>query len=504
MIHVSEVVWQAQGEWPLLLLLQLLPLATALMLWWLKNSFAAKVIGLLAVSCEMLLAINLYRHFDITVNVMQFAEQWSLLPGYHAAVDGMSVIFILLSALLSLLLVLYIIGRQLDDAAKLFSIILATSSVLMTLFTTVNLLWFLVFSAIELLLAGYLLIHWSSSPEKDLARERYLQFMSAGLLLFAGGVMMLGWNYADATGGVWKFDLFDLLQVPVASHLQSAIFFLLFYGLAIRTPLFPLHGWLPIVAAHGNVALAPVILLGLKVGIYGMLRFMFPLVPEAINEWHLYVTAFAVAGVFYAAILAFMQRNMRRLLAYAVISHTSILIIGLFSLGHTAFQGSVLLAVNFGLATAGLLFMSGFVFRRTGSMLLSRLGGLFDTIPIIGITFLIAGLSIVGMPGTPGFDAVHLILEAAMERNGALVTIAAALGNVFAAGFLLWAFQRAFLTPRQNKAPEAVLETTTPHERLVSLLLILVLVVVGFYSEPWLELIDAPLNALHELYNPHE
>ncbi|HBH36123.1 MAG TPA: NADH-quinone oxidoreductase subunit L, partial [Gammaproteobacteria bacterium] len=86
----------------------------------------------------------------------------------------------------------------------------------------------------------------------------------------------------------------------------------------------------PIVAAHGNVALAPVILLGLKVGIYGMLRFMFPLVPEAINEWHLYVTAFAVAGVFYAAILAFMQRNMRRLLAYAVISHTSILIIGLF------------------------------------------------------------------------------------------------------------------------------------------------------------------------------
>ena len=170
MIHVSEVVWQAQGEWPLLLLLQLLPLAAALMLWWLKNSSAAKVIGLLAVSCEMLLAINLYRHFDITVNVMQFAEQWSLLPGYHAAVDGMSVIFILLSALLSLLLVLYIIGRQLDDAAKLFSIILATSSVLMTLFTTVNLLWFLVFSAIELLLAGYLLIHWSSSPEKDLAR----------------------------------------------------------------------------------------------------------------------------------------------------------------------------------------------------------------------------------------------------------------------------------------------------------------------------------------------
>jgi NADH-quinone oxidoreductase subunit M len=319
--------------------------------------------------------------------------------------------------------------------------------------------------------------------------------MGTGLALLLAGTLMLGWNHADQTGGRWTFDLTELAAVSVDPGLSSVIFYLLFYGLAIRTPLFPLHGWLPQVAEHGNVALAPALLLGLKVGIYGLLRFVFPLMPEAVLEWNVYVVAFATAGIFYAAMLALLQVNLRRLLAFAVVSHTSILVIGLFSLGTAAFQGSVMLSVDFGLAITGLLFMTGFIYRRTRTTLLPKLGGLFDRIPLIGIAFFVAGLSIVGMPGTPGFDAAHLMLEAAIERFGALVTIAAALGNVAAAAFLLWAFQRAFLAPCGEEGTRTIAPASVS-ERLIAGAVILVLLGAGFYSEPWLEVTDAPLSAL--------
>ena len=307
--------------------------------------------------------------------------------------------------------------------------------------------------------------------------------MGTGLALLLAGTLLLGWNHAAANAGHWSFDLTELAAVPVAPALSSLTFFLLFYGLAIRTPLFPLHGWLPMVAEHGNVAVAPVFLLGLKVGIYGLVRFVFPLLPEAVDRWSAYVVAFAAAGIFYAALLALMQTNLRRLLAYAVVSHTSVLIIGLFSLGTGAFQGAVMLSANFGLAIAGLLFMTGCVYGRTRTTALDKLGGLFDRLPMIGIAFFVAGLSIVGMPGTPGFDAVHLMLEAAIERFGALVTIAAALGNVAAAAFLLWAFQRAFLGPARLEATAKIPPATWP-ERVIAGVVILVLLGAGSIPSP--------------------
>ncbi|MCK5725346.1 MAG: NADH-quinone oxidoreductase subunit M [Thiotrichaceae bacterium] len=499
---MHELSWTHQIDWPILAVLQLLPLFAAIFVWiFRKKPLLFHGISLVAVISELVIAIDLYRRFNIELSSLQYAEQSSWLPGYHVAVDGLSLIFVLLTAFIFLMLVIYSFARKIQELHNLLPTILVIQAVLMGLFLTMNLLWFIVLSAIELTLVAYIMLHWASSPEKELARSRYINFMFVGLLLLLAGVMILAWNYADVTGEHWGFDLLDLVKIPIPSFLQSIIFFLLFYGLAIRTPIFPFHGWLPIFTTHGNVALAPAIILGLKVGIYGMLRFVFTLTPEAIDKWHYHIVAIAVAGVFYSAILALMQNNLRRLLAFAVISHTSILVIGLFSLGHTGFQGSVSLSITFGLAIVGLVFMVGFVFRRSNSLLMSRLGGLFETIPIIGVTFLISGLAIVGMPGTPGFEAVHLVLEAAIEKFGAPITVIAALGNVVAAGFLLWAFQRAFLTPKTGTISEAYWQETTPLERLTAGLLLLVIVVAGFHSEPWLKLIDMPLQNIYALYN---
>ena len=256
----------------------------------------------------------------------------------------------------------------------------------------------------------------------------------------------------------------------------------------MRTPLFPLHGWLPNMAQHGLIAVAPALMVGVKVGIYGMLRFVLPLTPAAVQYWQPYVVGFAMAGVFFTAALAFQQTNLRRLLAFAVVSHTSLLVIGVFSLHESGIQGAVLLAANFGLAVTGMWFIVGFVFRRTGTTELNELSGLFERIPFLAIAFLSFGLAIVGMPGTPGFDAAHLILEASIDTFGALSTVATALGNVAAAGFLLWAFQRAFLSQAKPGAHDV--DQTQVMEYLVCGIALAAMLAIGFFTEPWLYLTE--------------
>jgi len=490
---MTEILWNQQSPYPILAILQGLPFLGFIFMLLIGRRRSAPYFAIVIASIVLLLAVDLYRRFDPSLGAMQFGEHVGIFGAfaYHAAADGLTVAFILLTAVLSLIMVVYVPARRLASQNQVLALLFAVESILMSLLVTVDLLWFLLMSALQLVPIAYLIWRWTSSPEKDLALSRFLQFMSAGLILLLGGILMLGYHHASVMG-YWSFDLFDISKVRVEAETRSIVFFLLFYGLAIRTPLFPLHGWLPIIAHRGSIALAPVFLLGIKTGIYGMLRFVFPLVPEAILEWHQYVVAFAVAGIFYAALLAMLQWNVRRLLAFAVVSHTSILIIGLFSLEHEALLGAVILAANYGLAIAGMLVMVGLVHRRTRTTRMDKLGGLFDRIPIIGVTFLLAGLAIVGMPGTPGFDGIHLMLDASIMHFGALVTIVAALGNVAAAGFLLMAFQRVFLSS-SKESNSLEIERTTKMEWLLASLILLTLLGLGFFTETWLELIDTSL-----------
>ena len=500
MMALNEIHWSAQAAFPLLGTLQLLPLLAMVLMLTLRKWRGVSTLGLALLGLQLLLALELWRRFDPGQPGLQLAEQLSLIGPlqYHAAVDGLSLVFMLLTALLALMVGLYGRVRELNPASRYLAAVFLAQATLQGMFATRDLLAFALLFGVELLAIAYLLWHWATSGGDSLAMRRYVQFMGTALLLLLLGVFLLGWHHAQVSGH-WSFELAALLQTRPPIGLQSVLFLLLFYALAIRTPLFPFHGWLPLIAEHGTVASAGVLLLGLKVGVYGLLRFVLPLLPEAAVQWQPYVVGVAVAGVFYAALMALLQVNLRRLLAFAVISHTSVLAIGLFSLHPAAFQGSVMLAVNFGLAISVLLFMTGFIFRRTGTLQLTRLGGLFDVMPLVGIAFLIGGLSIIGMPGTPGFDAAHLMLEATIERFGALVTIAAALGNVAAAGFLLWAFQRAFFAT-QDAQPLPAMEATRPLELVIALGMILVLLGVGFYSEPWLNLIEPALEPLATLY----
>ncbi|MBF0427401.1 MAG: NADH-quinone oxidoreductase subunit L [Magnetococcales bacterium] len=478
----------------LLELLLLVPAIGAVALFFVRRNGLAWGLGLGCALVELWLAVHLYQTFDLHDSSWQWYRRWFVTSWvvYTVGADGISVIFMLLTAFLSVLVAIYGgLVRCFTPLPRFLAVVLACEAVLMGQFATLDLLWFVLFSAVQILIVGYQFTTWSLSTLERLAISRYYQFMGTSILLLVLATLMLGWSHGELAGGAWSFEL-GILQADHRSlYIQEVVFFLLFYGLAIRVPIFPLHGWLPHVMEHGTVASALVLLVGLKTGVYGMVRFMFPLVPDAVWHWHVTVIAIAAVGIFYSALFALVQKNLRKLLAYAVISHTGILVIGLFSLHPQAFQGTILLTMTFGLAISTLLLMAGIVYLRTHTMVLVLLGGLFSALPWIGIAFLVAAFSVVGMPGTPGFEAVHLLLEAAIHRFGALVTVAAALGNVAAAACLLWAFQRAFLaTPLQVGAGRGVVARATWVEQSLAILLLAVQLISGFYAEPWLSLVE--------------
>ena len=492
-------------SWPLLGLLQLVPLLAGLILIRLRGRRAT----LLAIGVSVfqsLLALLIYALFDTSLagNTFQFAEEIGIFGAfhYHAAVDGVSVVFLLLTALLGFISIIFVILRNLHNSSIL-AVMLLIQSTLMGQFLTVDLLWFSLLSWLEVTFITYLSMRWATIWDARLMIIRFLQFMGISLSLFLAGTFMFGWLHAYGSNGDiqrWSFDLFDLVHLSLRPETASILFFLLFYGLAIRIPIFPMHGWLPLFITHGNIAVGPILFLGLKVGIYGLIRFILPLLPDAVMQWQELIIGMALFGIFYAAFLATRQNNLRRLLAFAIISHSSILLIALFSLNKEGFMGSIFLALNFGLAISSLLVMTGLIWQRTGTIDINKLGGLFNIIPFVGVAFLLASLAIIGMPLTPGFDGVHLMLEASIHRFGGLVAIAASIGNVIAAAFLLRAFQRAFLsTPKKtvswNMSPMYLTEIVLAGTVIIATLS------VGFHSKPWLELINTATEPLGTFYD---
>lgn len=501
---MNEIPWFVQAGFPALSFLLVIPLVSMSVAWTVRSVRQALALGIAGTSLELGLTVWVLAHFRSEVASLQFVERVQLTPflSYHLGVDGISLLFVLLTALLTLLVILYGEITHEKPTGIYVASVFAFESVLMGLFLSIDLLEFWVVSALELIPATFILGRWGMGQARREAALRYLQHMGGGLLLMLIGFLILGWNLAESTGS-WSFALTDLLAHPLDKSQQALIFVLLLFGIAPRLALFPFHAWLPVVAQHGPLATVCVFLVGLKVGIYALLRFVLPLLPDAADAWKDFVVTLGVIGIVYGALLALIQINLRRLLAFAAVSHAGMLTIGVFCLNREGLQGSLLLAINFGMAASGLLLVTGILFRVTRTTLLPRLGGMFDVLPLLGLTYLLAALSTMAMPGTPGFDAAHLMLEGAIETHHWGIAVAMASGSVASAAFLLWAFQRAFLAQRRDSA----LHPDRIRLNMAELVLVgsvcTVLLTVGFYTQPWLELVDGSLTHLAGRFGGH-
>src|SRR5581483_11981968 len=282
---------------------------------------------------------------------------------------------------------------------------------------------------------------------------------------------------------------------PVPLEQQMLIFWLIFLGLAFKAPMFPFHTWLPDALVEGPIGVA-VVLSGIKLGTYGFMRFSLPLVPEA-SKSHAVVTivmGLALAAILYGALVALIQPDFRRLLAFSSISHLGFVVLGVFALNFQGLQGRLLTMINLGFSTAGLFFVAGFLYTRQYTTNLSAMGGLARQVPLLATYLLIIGLAAIGLPGTNGFVGEFLILLGAFKAYWVYGAIAV-LGVIIGAAYFLWYYERSMMGPL-TKGPGQAMPDLHARETAIAVSLCVMILWIGLYPSPFLRMINGSIQAL--------
>jgi NADH-quinone oxidoreductase subunit M len=502
---LTEVAADQQIGFPILTFLTFLPLVVAVVIWlFQKDEHLIRTFALAMAGFEFFISAVLLWFFIPNSAQIQFAERASWIPAigvsYHLGVDGISVLFIPLTAFLTVLIMVYSWDTEKTLLKPYLMALLGLESTMIGVFASLDLILFFVFWELMLIPSYFLIKLWGPGPQRQYAALKYVLYTLSGSVLTLVGIVLLNLNFhADAvmhrTEPLYSFDFVELLTVPVPPEKQALIFFLLFFGFAFKAPVFPFHTWLPTALVEGPIAMS-VVLAGVKLGTYGFIRFSIPLLPEASKDWLWLMAALGLLAVIYGALIALVQSDFRRLLAFSSISHLGFVMLGLFALNFQGLQGSLLQMINLGFSTAGLFFMAGFLYTRTGSADLSAYGGLARHVPLLATFLLILGLASIGLPGTNGFVGEFLILLGAFRAHWVLAAVGV-LGVILGAAYFLWYYERAFFGPSARGA-QRPLHDLQPREWGIAAALTVMILWIGLYPAPFLNMINGSVGMLAE------
>jgi len=439
-----------------------LPIVAAVVLALFPSSAATaiKTIGFLASVATFVLSIGLATGFQDNYIGYQFVEIWSWIPqwgiNYGLGIDGISLWLVLLTTLLTPVVFLAS-WNTIHKYPKAYVIsFLIMEAAMIGVFCATDLFLFYIFFELTLL-PMYLVIGVWGGKNRIYAAIKFFLFTIAGSLLMLLGIIYVGFRHFHDTG-VMTFTIADLYGTSFSSYAQTLLFFAFALAFAIKVPLFPLHTWLP--DAHveaptgGSIILAGVML---KMGTYGFLRLVLPLFPEKSAKYAGLLITLSVIGIIYGALVAWVQPDMKKLVAYSSVSHLGFCVLGIFALNQTSIEGSILQMVNHGLSTGALFLLVGVIYERRHTRLLADYGGLAETMPVYAVCFVIAMLSSVGLPGLNGFVGEFLILSGSFQTHPIAATIAAS-GVILAAIYLLWLVQKVFYGPITNEENKHVPE----------------------------------------------
>jgi NADH-quinone oxidoreductase subunit M len=497
-------LWSQTAAFPVLTTLTLIPLLAMIAILLSRSPQAALRFGFAGTSLNILLCVYLLAIFDTQKTGLQLLE--SVRVGwlsYSVGVDGLNVLFIPLTAVLAFLTLVYtVITRHVHN--KVFvACVLAYEAIMTGAFAAMNLMQFWLWCALEFFPLIVLTIRAGTGQNRRWIVTLLWQYWGSSQLMTLAGFLFLAFGLVGSDHDL-SFDWLTLKDNNAYLHDEILIFILLFFGYAIRMPLFPFHGWLPMLTSQGTVATAGVFVVGLKLGLYALMRCILPILPGVAEQWAVFALVLGLVSVLYGALQAMMQINVRRLLAFVAVSHSGLLIIGVFCFNAFSLQGSLLLAVAYGLATAGMFFSVGLVYQHTRTAFMPRLGGLFDKHTTIGLLFLLSAFSAMIMPGTPSFDSAHLLIEGIIEEYGWLVAIAVIVGNIVAAAVLLRAFQQMFIaTSQRHSQPYSRAPQPAPKEQFITVVLAVLLITSGFYTTPWLNYVSGEIAVLVKGFPMH-
>jgi NADH-quinone oxidoreductase subunit M len=436
---------------PILSSLVVLPLAGAAVILLVGNRDGSRdgLIRQIALWSSLLVfavTLLMWARFDPALADFQMVERVEWIPAfgidYSLGVDGISLLLVVLTAFLTPIALLSSWG-SIEKKVKEFSIfILALEAAMIGVFLALDLFLFYVFWD-AMLIPMYFLIGVWGYDRRIYAAVKFILYTMAGSVLMLVAILGLAWLHQEATGA-YSFDLVKLYALEKSPQIQFWFFLAFFLAFAIKVPLFPFHTWLP--DAHveaptaGSIILAGVLL---KMGTYGLLRFAFPLFPEAALYFAPLIAVLAIIGIIYGALVAMVQPDMKKLVAYSSVSHLGVVVLGLCALNLQGVQGAVYQMLAHGVSTGGLFLLVGMLSDRRHTRLISEYGGLKGVVPRLTAVFFIITLASIGLPTLNGFVGEFLILLGAFARDWRWATLAAT-GVILSAVYMLWMVQRVY------------------------------------------------------------
>ncbi len=440
---------------------------------------------------EFALSLLLFLRFDGSLSSIQFEEKipWLVDLGifYHLGVDGLSIFLVLLTTFLFPITVLCSWNAIKGGWRAFLCLTLFLESALIGTFVALDMILFFIFWEAVLIPMYFIIGIWGSSRRVYAAIKFFIYTaLGSGLMLIA--IMYMYYEHIDQFGFA-SMNVFDLKEtVLIFNGLlspQGLVFTAFFLAFAIKVPMFPFHTWLP--DAHveaptpGSVILAGVLL---KMGTYAVIRFLIPFFPEAIDAYTPFLITLSIAGIIYGAMVAFVQKDLKKLVAYSSVSHMGLVMLGIFVLNLHGVQGGIYQMIGHGLSTGALFILVGMIYERRHTKMISEFGGLARIMPLFALFFMVAMLSSIGLPLLNGFVGEFLILLGVFAENHWYAALGAT-GLVLGAVYMLWAYQGVMFGPVVKTINRGIKDLNY-REISIMIPLAVMMFFMGVYPQPFL------------------
>ncbi|RZJ15064.1 MAG: NADH-quinone oxidoreductase subunit M [Acidovorax sp.] len=457
-----------------------------------EHARAVRWLALIGAVIGFLATLPLYGDFKLGTAAMQFVEKAAWIERfnvhYHLGVDGISFWFVPLTAFITVIVVIASWESITERVNQYMGAFLILSGLMIGVFTALDGMLFYVFFEATLI-PMYLIIGIWGGPNKIYAAFKFFLYTLLGSLLMLIALIFL----YNQSGG--SFDIATWHQLPLGRTAQTLLFFAFFAAFAVKVPMWPVHTWLPDVHVEaptgGSAVLAAIML---KLGAYGFLRFSMPIAPDASREWAWLMIALSLIAVIYVGLVAMVQKDMKKLVAYSSVAHMGFVTLGFFIFNDLGVSGGLVQMIAHGFVSGAMFLSIGVLYDRVHSREIAAYGGVVNTMPNFTAFALLFAMANCGLPGTAGFVGEWMVILGATKANF-WIGAASATALIFGAAYTLWMFKRVYLGPVANENVKGLTDINS-REFLVMALLAIAVLAMGLYPRPFTDVMDTSVAEL--------